>query len=308
MLSVSARPTIAPAADVRAGRTSVRLQPSSPSAPTPALSSQLLDMLPVVSVRPVRTPASTSQPQPDRAPERQTLIVAQKRGSLPDLDPLPHQPATLQPTSPANPASLPATTRDLNGQFAVTSPTPLPAARVQTRRQRLAHSPRGPHHEDLTERQASEPNTSHRPRMTEVSQAPAFPSEPFSARVTHRRQHSSLTASRRIAPASELAQPASEQSAGGPRQLPVALPDNPSPRYPRRAISQRRQGVVILALRVDRDGRVSSATVNKSSGHSDLDQAALVAARAWKFRPARRGEMAVEITVLKPFRFIGRSR
>ncbi|MFP6766680.1 MAG: energy transducer TonB [Planctomycetaceae bacterium] len=105
-----------------------------------------------------------------------------------------------------------------------------------------------------------------------------------------------------------MAQAASEQSSGGPRQLPVALPDNPSPRYPRRAVSQRRQGIVVLALRVDRDGRVTSATVNKSSGHSDLDQAALVAARAWRFLPARRGDMAVEITVLKPFRFIGRSR
>jgi protein TonB len=55
---------------------------------------------------------------------------------------------------------------------------------------------------------------------------------------------------------------------------------------------------------IDRNGRVTRASVHRGSGHADLDTAALAAARKWSFQPARRGDQAISITVLKPFRFV----
>lgn len=45
--------------------------------------------------------------------------------------------------------------------------------------------------------------------------------------------------------------------------------------YPRRAQQRRQQGVVILFIAIDRDGRVLEARIKKSSGRDILDQAAL---------------------------------
>jgi len=61
-------------------------------------------------------------------------------------------------------------------------------------------------------------------------------------------------------------------------------------------------------MMIGRDGRVIAASVHRGSGHADLDKAALAAARQWTFQPARRGEQAVSITVLKPFRFVLQKR
>jgi protein TonB len=59
---------------------------------------------------------------------------------------------------------------------------------------------------------------------------------------------------------------------------------------------------------INANGRVAAASVHRSSGHSDLDAAAIDAARQWTFRPAQRAGTAVSITVLKPFRFVLESR
>ena len=53
------------------------------------------------------------------------------------------------------------------------------------------------------------------------------------------------------------------------------------------------EGTVILIIDVDRHGRPVSATVDKSSRTPQLDQAALDAAKEWKFNPAVvQGELA----------------
>jgi len=57
-------------------------------------------------------------------------------------------------------------------------------------------------------------------------------------------------------------------------------------------------------MNIDESGHVATASVHRSSGHADLDRAALTAARRWTFQPARRNNQAIAITVLKPFRFI----
>lgn len=45
-------------------------------------------------------------------------------------------------------------------------------------------------------------------------------------------------------------------------------------RYPRRALIRREEGTVLLRFTLDRQGRVLSQEIARSSGHSDLDHEA----------------------------------
>ncbi len=50
-------------------------------------------------------------------------------------------------------------------------------------------------------------------------------------------------------------------------------------------------------------GRADSVTVDKSSGHRMLDDAAVKAVLAWSFDPARRGQTAIDGWVKVPLNF-----
>ena len=78
---------------------------------------------------------------------------------------------------------------------------------------------------------------------------------------------------------------------------------NPSPLYPRVARQQGWEGTVIVQAWVDPSGAVASAQVNRSSGHTILDDAALAAVQQWRFRPARRNRQAVASRVEIPITF-----
>jgi TonB family protein len=45
------------------------------------------------------------------------------------------------------------------------------------------------------------------------------------------------------------------------------------------------QGSVVVSLTMDKSGRVTSSTVMRSSGHSDLDQLARLATSHWRLSP-----------------------
>lgn len=84
---------------------------------------------------------------------------------------------------------------------------------------------------------------------------------------------------------------------------------NPPLRYPLVARRRGEEGTVTLRVHVRRDGVPASVGLEKSSGSSALDHAALEAVRAWRFAPARQGEEAVDAWVLVPvvFRLEGAS-
>ena len=63
----------------------------------------------------------------------------------------------------------------------------------------------------------------------------------------------------------------------------------PSPSYPSSARRAGHEGTVVLSFTVGANGRVSSVSVSKSSGHRSLDSAAVKAISRWKFAPARNG-------------------
>jgi len=79
---------------------------------------------------------------------------------------------------------------------------------------------------------------------------------------------------------------------------------NPAPAYP--AVARRRnyQGTVLIDVLVDRQGRAARVKVARSSGHDVLDDSALRSVRQWRFEPARRLGVAVEMWVQVPVRFV----
>lgn len=78
---------------------------------------------------------------------------------------------------------------------------------------------------------------------------------------------------------------------------------NPKPLYP--AISRRNgeEGKVLLKVRVSATGTALDVAISKSSGFTRLDEAAAEAVTRWRFVPARRGEEAVESSVVVPITF-----
>lgn len=80
----------------------------------------------------------------------------------------------------------------------------------------------------------------------------------------------------------------------------------PPPRYPVSALRRGETGEVRVRITVGADGRPSDVSVERSSGSRDLDRAALSAARAWRFTPARRDGVAVDDTVIVPIAFDSR--
>lgn len=79
--------------------------------------------------------------------------------------------------------------------------------------------------------------------------------------------------------------------------------DNPPPAYPRISRRLGEQGKVLLRAMINTDGTVAQLSVQKTSGFSRLDQAALETVKHWRFVPARRGSQIVPAWVVVPISF-----
>lgn len=64
---------------------------------------------------------------------------------------------------------------------------------------------------------------------------------------------------------------------------------NKAPIYPMQARTEKRQGQVDLLYRVTKDGRVAEVQIAKSSGHADLDEAAVKAIAKFRYVPGQEG-------------------
>jgi len=78
---------------------------------------------------------------------------------------------------------------------------------------------------------------------------------------------------------------------------------NPRPAYPRLAQREGWQGAVLLRIRVLPNGHPGEITVQKSSGHGVLDDAATEVVKAWTFVPATQGGAAIAGWVNVPIEF-----
>jgi periplasmic protein TonB len=75
------------------------------------------------------------------------------------------------------------------------------------------------------------------------------------------------------------------------------------PEYPELAIEARSQGTVLIQVTIDETGKVIEAVVVQSDVISFLEQAAVKAAKATPFRPAKQRDVPVISRVVLPFRF-----
>jgi TonB family protein len=75
---------------------------------------------------------------------------------------------------------------------------------------------------------------------------------------------------------------------------PPAVLERVDPRYTESARRARRQGIVVLQLRIGATGEVVTVGVLKSLGFG-LDEEAERAVRQWRFAPARRNGQAVGV-------------
>ena len=107
--------------------------------------------------------------------------------------------------------------------------------------------------------------------------------------------------------------PRSSAPASSARAVPVAsrtqvvgayrLPANAPPEYPAEARARGREGTALVRLTNEADGRVSRATLDASSGWPALDEAAVAAARTWRYSPRLEDEVPVVSTLLQPVDF-----
>jgi protein TonB len=78
---------------------------------------------------------------------------------------------------------------------------------------------------------------------------------------------------------------------------------NPAPNFPPELLAARQSGIVLLCITVSETGQVTACTVQRSSGHSSFDDAALQTITKWRFQPAIRFGIPVATKVLCPIRF-----
>lgn len=80
--------------------------------------------------------------------------------------------------------------------------------------------------------------------------------------------------------------------------------DAPAPAYPRDAMRAGRQGVVMLQVTVDTDGRPVDVVIAQSSGHRDLDIAARQQVlKRWRFKPAMKDGLTIQAIGMVPVNF-----
>lgn len=90
----------------------------------------------------------------------------------------------------------------------------------------------------------------------------------------------------------------------GPAPMTLEYAAAPPPPYPRDALRNGDEGLVMLQVLVDVDGRPLEVVVAEGSGHRELDQAARRHVLAnWRFRPATRDGRAVQAIGLVPVEF-----
>lgn len=79
--------------------------------------------------------------------------------------------------------------------------------------------------------------------------------------------------------------------------------DNPAPAYPIEAQRAHETGVVLLSVDVDIQGMPIQVEIQKSSGFSRLDNAAMDVVKQWRFIPATLGNQPMAAKVTVPVRF-----
>lgn len=102
-------------------------------------------------------------------------------------------------------------------------------------------------------------------------------------------------------PAAAPAQPAGPKTVAASQ---VAYLDPPNPVYPARSRRAGEKGTVMVKVLIDVTGRPAQVALQASSGHVALDEAAVSAVRAARFRAYAEGGVPQAVWVLIPINFV----
>jgi periplasmic protein TonB len=166
----------------------------------------------------------------------------------------------------------------------IVAPRPLP---VETRPERVERLPVKPAAQPVAEPPLEQ--------KTILTAPPEAPRAPAAAAVAEQKPVPETT--RPPTPA-----PPAPATVVPPRSDAVFLSDARAA-YPMAARRRGDQGTVLVRVMVTADGRAASATLEKTSGHAALDEAALALVRGGRFTPARQGAQAVESLHVVPIVF-----
>lgn len=111
-------------------------------------------------------------------------------------------------------------------------------------------------------------------------------------------------------PAAAPAQSAAATTSSNTASTTVSAPrfdaaylENPRPNYPPLSRRLGEEGKVLLKVKVSADGHAATVHLEKTSNFERLDEAARQAVTRWRFIPAKRGDEAIEASVIVPVVF-----
>lgn len=90
---------------------------------------------------------------------------------------------------------------------------------------------------------------------------------------------------------------------GGDLDSPPTPVNKLPPIYPSSLLNKGVGGRVLVSCTIDSNGRVANTSIKQSSGHAELDRAAVNAVNKWKFRPATKAGRKIKATCVVPFNF-----
>ena len=83
---------------------------------------------------------------------------------------------------------------------------------------------------------------------------------------------------------------------------PPAPIKTPPPKHPDNLRREGVSGIVAVVLVIDSSGKVSDATISKST-HADFEEPTLAAVKNWRFKPATKGGQPCAVKVTLPIHF-----
>ena len=90
---------------------------------------------------------------------------------------------------------------------------------------------------------------------------------------------------------------------GGDLDAPPQPTSKIPPTYPSSLLSKGVGGRVLISCTIDATGKVIATSIKSSSGHPDLDKAAINAVNRWKFKPGTKGGKPTKSVAVVPFNF-----
>jgi protein TonB len=132
-------------------------------------------------------------------------------------------------------------------------------------------------------------------------------------KITSSRVLTTLKSSEKTVPVKEIEKPEEKQKSSKPVYIPPAkgaaqrkaspFLKNPAPIYPQSARENSWEGMVMLHVFVQSDGKPGQVNIEMSSGRKILDDAAVKAVKKWQFKPAGIGNVSFSTWVRIPVRF-----